>query len=519
MSPSLALLSLLCAAKVDQVVVFPDRAQVTRAASVACGPRAQVIFEGIPPAADPASFRARAAGAQLEGLRSEQLVREQLFGPELAAVAAEIRKLEHELASVRHERERAELRAKLGNDYAGVAAQLVSREMSEPRPDPKAWSAAFELALSARLEAAQQLVGVQARLRELGHRLDDLRRKQARLSAAAQRKEHRAEVLVSCPEGKSAQVELTYLVGGALWEPAYEARAEEQEGMVELSTYATVRQATGEDWEAVRLVLSTALPAENATPPELSPLHVYAEERKDEKKVLVRREERVQHAEVGAAGAAGEAGLGARAQGLSVQLEVPERSDVPGDGAPVRLLVGRARIKAAFAFRSAPKLAPFVFRVADLTNSAPYPLLPGPLDAFRRGSFIARYPLARVPEGGLFHLTFGLEESLRVQRTVLEEVQREAGLFGGKRRFRYGYRFELANFGPRPAEVELTEHVPVSELEEVRVEIGPKTTGGYQLKSPEGIASWRLKLSPSEKRKVELSFHLEVPSSFDSAGL
>ena len=38
-------------------------------------------------------------------------------------------------------------------------------------------------------------------------------------------------------------------------------------GAVELTTYATVQQATGEDWTGLRLTLSTALPLANATPP------------------------------------------------------------------------------------------------------------------------------------------------------------------------------------------------------------------------------------------------------------
>jgi uncharacterized protein (TIGR02231 family) len=145
-------------------------------------------------------------------------------------------------------------------------------------------------------------------------------------------------------------------------------------------------------------------------------------------------------------------------------------------------------------------------------------LLSGPVDVFRHTGFIARYPLARVPEGGVFHLTFGLEESIRVKRTTLEEVKRDTGLFDGNRRFRYAYRIDLANYGAKPAQLELAERVPVSELDDVKVAVESSTTAGYALNAPDGIATWKLKLAPAEKRRFELAFHLDVPSSYDSGG-
>jgi uncharacterized protein (TIGR02231 family) len=425
---------------------------------------------------------------------------------------------------VQDARGRAVEAEQLAGQYENVAVAMVSREMSEPKPDVKAWGGAFDAALITKVKAVGDQAEADVKLRELAYKLEDLQRKRSQLSVAAQRREHFVEVLVGCPAGQKARVELTYLVGGASWEPAYEARADDSPnaGAVELSTFATLRQSTGEDWAQARLVLSTAVPAQNATPPEINPLRVYSEEREAEKKVLVRREEYTEHAEASPQdlpAQSGEGRVAAKSQGLSVQLVVPEAADVPGDGAPVRIFVAKHRMRATFAYRTIPKLMPYVFRVADLTNSAPFPLLPGALDAFRPTGFISRYLLERVPQGGVFHLTFGIDEGVRVTRTVVEELKRDAGLFGGKKRFKYGYRFEVANYGQKAAEVEVSEHVPVSELDDILVEVDAKTTRGYELKAADGIVTWKLPLKPAEKRAVDLAFHVDVPSSYDSGGL
>jgi uncharacterized protein (TIGR02231 family) len=516
--------SLIMTATIAQVVVFPSRAQVTRAEEVACGAAVVARFAAIPPAADPSTFRAAASRGTVEGLRAETQARGEAFAAQARALEDDLRQLGARIAAERDRQQRAQRADALAARLTDVTLARVGREMTEPAPNVKAWSGAFDSALAIGEQAAQSHVAAQARIRALEQQLDTLSRKRARLEAAAGRREHTAEVLVSCPAGQTTRVELTYLVRGASWRPAYEARADEETGTVELATYALVRQATGEDWTQARIILSTALPRQDATPPELQPLSLRAESRPPERKVLVRRDEYHEHAESGAnidsrAPARPTAGLAPEDQGLSVQLAVPEAADITGDDTPARLFVGMTRLKARFALRALPKLMPFAFRVADVVNTAPYPLLPGELDAFRGQGLMARYELERVAEGEPFHLTFGADESLRIKRVVVEEVKRDTGFAGSTRRFRYAYRYELANYHGRETELELSDHIPVSELKDVKVAIDARSTANYQLRGEDGIVTWRVGLRAGEQRNLELAFHVDAPASYDSGAL
>lgn len=514
------LLSATPPSHVERVVVFPDRAQVTRAVSVPCQGHTQVTFEGLPPSADPKSFRAASRDATVEGVRSHVRTRDAAYAKPIADLEAKEEALQREAEGLSDAMARAQALTRLGDQFASVAVGLISRDLAVAKPDPKGWGRAFDLSLQANLDGASQAVDLNAKRRALGWQLEDVRAQLRGMQASAQRQEQLAEVLVSCPAGRRASVSLTYRVGGAGWSPRYQARADEAGGAVAFSTWATVTQRTGEDWQGAHLVLSTSVPSQDATPPELQPLKVYAEERAEEKKVLVRREERREHAQAGEQlGAAEAGGLAARAQGLSVQLEVPKAADVPGDGSPVRVFVGQTRMPARFAWRTAPTLQPFVFRVADLTNRAPYPLLDGPVEAFGHSGLVGRYALERVPKGGAFHLTFGVEDAVHVKRTVLEEVQRDTGLFKDNKRFRYGYRFELANYGARARTVDLRDRIPVSELEDIQVALDEGTTAGYRLEKEDGIVSWQVTLAPGQKRTFELAFHVDVPDDYDTGGL
>lgn len=527
--PQLSALLLLAAAaaqagegRISQVVVYPDRAQVTRAQTVACSARAAAEFAELPPAADLKSLRATSSSGAVEGIDVQTRARDAAFAPKAAELDAKVRKLEARAQELRDQQARARLQARAAAGYEAVAAQLVSREMALPAPDARAWGAALDGALAARLKSSAAGLEAGVKLREVERDLADARARRAELGESAQRRETVARVQVACAEG-SARVELTYLVGGASWSPLYEARSDDDgsgAGQVELSLVAAVSQRTGEEWKGARLVLSTAVPRQDATPPELVPLRIWSEKREPPKKVLVRRDEEQQHALAGAGEDAGvRAATEVAQQGLSVQLAVKEPADVPGDGSPVNVDVASARLKSAYSWRTMPGQLPHVLRVADLVNTAPFPLLPGPLSLFRKGSFAARTALERVPQGGRFQLAFGLEESVKVKRLVLEELAKDTGFISKGRRFRFAYAFELKSSAKGPVTVEVSDHVPVSELDDVQVALGERTTPGYALEKDDGIVTWKVQLQPGETKRVELAFTVDVPASYDSAGL
>ncbi|QSQ17012.1 DUF4139 domain-containing protein [Myxococcus landrumensis] len=111
------------------------------------------------------------------------------------------------------------------------------------------------------------------------------------------------------------------------------------------------------------------------------------------------------------------------------------------------------------------------------------------------------------------------EEGLRVKRSTVGEEVQSKGLLGGKHRFRYVYRFELTNLRTNAETVVLSEHIPVSELDDVTVEVEPVTTAGFTVGKEDGIAVWKLALAPGEKRTVELAFHVDAPSRYSTLGM
>ena len=132
---------------------------------------------------------------------------------------------------------------------------------------------------------------------------------------------------------------------------------------------------------------------------------------------------------------------------------------------------------------------------------------------------MGRAQLARVAAGAPFHLSFGLEERLHVKRLVVDELKKETGLFSKGKRFTFHYAFEVQSLLPEAATIEIADRVPVSEMDDVQVALDETTTPGFELQKDDGIVRWKAQLAPAEKKRLELAFHIDVPSSYDTGGM
>src|SRR5213078_414292 len=121
--------------------------------------------------------------------------------------------------------------------------------------------------------------------------------------------------------------------------------------------------------------------------------------------------------------------------------------------------------------------------------------------------------LEEIPARGRFTVGLVVEAGVHVQRLVLTEADASAGWFGGARRHRFAYRFTLASHLPRAETVELTDHLPVSELEDVEVVLEPATTP-HHARDPDGLIRWPVRLLPGATATVDLAFRVEIPGRY-----
>jgi uncharacterized protein (TIGR02231 family) len=515
------------AGEVDAVVVFADRAKVTRLAAARCEHGiAQATFERLAATLDPRTLRGDVAEkADVIGLASD--VAHEAVPPESRAKALrnEQEKVEADLQA--NETRATAIRIELDDveGYAHLVSSNLREGMRNPQPATAVWGQSLDGLRKRRtaLEEERRKLAIAARAMHL--RLDRLARQLASVGGTPH-SYRSATVTIGCRSLREVTVSLSYVVPGATWQPDYDldfvptGKAKVGPGQARLTVGAVIRQATGEDWPTARLSLSTAKPKLGTEAPRPAPLLVdgYEQERA---KVMVQAEERREKLDTGgAAQAAGPASVALDDKGNAFVLTLPHRVTVIADGRPIWAPVDVVEGPAASKLVATPKLDAHVFQVVALKNPAAYPLLEGRVRSYRGGSYVGDTQLRYQGIGAPFEVSLGVDDDLAVERNVIQEKDRDASFLSSTKHIVRAYRAKLTNRAASGTEsVELRENIPVSKIDDVKVEIvAGQTSPGYALDRERGFVTWTVPLQRGEWHTIDLAYTIHLPDDWQVGG-
>jgi uncharacterized protein (TIGR02231 family) len=306
--------------------------------------------------------------------------------------------------------------------------------------------------------------------------------------------------------------------------------------VLEVGYLAQVTQQSGESWEAVALMLSTARPALAATVPELEPWYIQpvvrpvpraasqaAPDAREMREGAMKFAAAPAPLELGAemAGAAmyeaEDAAARVEQNGAAINYGVSGKVSIPADGAPHKVTVARYNLPPKLDYVSAPGLVQAVYRRAKAVNASPYTLLAGKANLFAGDEFTGAAELELTAPQGELELFFGVDDRVKVERE-LKRREVDKTILGGKRRIRYGYEIRLENLLESQARLTVHDQIPVARHEEIKVKLEacePKATSQSEL----NLLDWELELAAKEKRTLRFDFSVEFPQAMEVRGL
>lgn len=516
---------------ITSVVVYPDRAAVTREAvlDLEKGP-ASVSIAGLPASLDPDSLRASGQGSaavRILGLEAAVDFTDASLLPEVKELEASIESQAAVTTGIADRIAVLDAQEKFLTSIDPSSLEWKTDGTGQARTDLSTWKKALDFigtelqsVRSARLDLRRKLQAEQARL-------DALKKKLEATKPANARQARRVTVLLEAAGPGRFRLELTYVVRNARWYPLYTMRAVPDSGRVEFNSTGVIIQKTGEDWADVKAVLSTASPAAGASPSPLDPWYVDILSR-----VLPKQARYSPNADKAVGGVMAEAApseapipVEAEAEtaavaesGLHLNFEIKARLNVPSDGAPHRVPIDGRSLDASFDYLSMPKTGEAAYLRGRLKNTLPYPLLPGQADIFILQDFVGSFGLGFLAAGDDLDLFFGEDPQIKVSREQVKRDRSQGGLIGKVERIRYGYRITVRNLRDRGVLMELRDQLPVSRNEKVTVkdvEITPQPS----TRDEQGILNWKLDLGPGEKKELLIEFTLEYPRGAEITGI
>jgi uncharacterized protein (TIGR02231 family) len=305
--------------------------------------------------------------------------------------------------------------------------------------------------------------------------------------------------------GGPCEIEISYMVPGACWRPWHTATRMPGEKLeILFRSDACVWQNTGEDWNGVQLLFSTARISLGVEPPGLESDVIETRPKPAALKVAA-REQTVQTTGLGAAVEETVDVPGVDDGGDVFAVRSVSRADIPSDGRPYRVCYGNFRAEAESQRVVFPELAPAVIRKTVQANTGSMPLLAGPVDLVAEGGFAGRTRVKLVAPNERFALGWGPDGAIRVHREV-EQVDEETGLMGNMLTTRYFVTLRLSSIGAEERELEATERVPVSEIEQVEIAVDRKLTTQAKTPDENGFVRWDVRLPPFSREVLRLVY-------------
>lgn len=513
--------------QVDAVTVYPDGATVTRVIRLDLpAGDSTLLAHDFPLSLDPSSLRVEGEGAARVVIGA---VDARAPGPVLPAnrpqIDRRIETLRDQRAALDGDIAAATARRKFAERFAETSPTGLG-EKGEARPVAE-WRAAFA-AVAEEIAAADNIV------RDAKIKQRDLDREIAKLDAdrnAAPPKKLEVRVDLSADTAAPAQLRVTYAVRGARWTPVYDARLDtgtkDRKPSLELVRRAEIVQTTGEDWADVALSVSTVRTARGGSAPELRPLIVrypapmsppvpMGALRSDQAYAPASspamKDELVRAGEARAKLAV-EQEAALDAGGFQVMFRIPGRIAVSAGQASKSFRIASTTIAPELMAHSVPAFAESAFLLAGFKHAEDAPLLPGRVSIYRDGVYVGHSPMALAAKDDPVRLGFGVDEKVKVTRTVVRRLEGTAGLIGSSKTDEREFKTTIRNGHDFAIKVAVEDQLPVSEIEDIQVEMLPVSTQPTtrDLRDRRGVMEWAFEAKPGEERDIKLGWRVRWP--------
>ncbi|WP_456620310.1 MULTISPECIES: mucoidy inhibitor MuiA family protein [unclassified Bradyrhizobium] len=512
---------------IDTVTVYPDGATVTRIITVDLPPGdSTLVAKDFPLGLDSSSIRVEGEGSAKLTIGTIDARTPRAAPVNLPELEKRIQALNDQRADLGDAIDALNARRKFAERFAEASPAGIG-DKGEARPVAE-WRAAFAA-------VGEEVAAANTAVRDATRKVREIDRQIAELEAERKAKpttklEVRMDVVA--PAATKATLRVTYNVRNARWLPLYDARldtgAKDRKPQLELVRRAEITQSTGEDWSNVTLGVSTVRIGRGGSAPELNTLAVrYPQLPKPlalgaASDMAMPAQPMTRQAQSPAMAKAAEPELRERADEQQANAEIGDfqavyqisgRVSLGANEGAKSLLISSMTVTPDLAIRAAPVVDPTAYLEASFKLAEDTNLLPGKVAIFRDGTFVGRSKFSTAARNDAIRLGFGADDKIKIERTVIRQNEGTAGVIASSKTDTRSFRTVVRNGHDFPIRIALEDQLPVSENEDIGVEMLSSTTPPTttNLRDKRGVLEWAFDAKPGEIKEIKFSWRIRWP--------
>lgn len=524
-SPASAVVFSAPSTPVTRVVLYPGSALVERAMRVKAGAESLEIV-GLPANFDAGSVRIEAdSGIEIGELVWRDSARNAPLNAEEARLEAEVQKLSDRLKTADVESKTAKRELK----YLEALASPNENDFADAANPARA----LEVIRQGSLRAERRILDAEAQKHDLEKQLEALNNDLARIRPNVVTVRALSVRLRARNDG---EVRLAYLFNDAGWRPAYRALLDSERGTVRLERTAQIAQRSGEDWNHIRLSLSSSAPQRRTSGPQPHPWDVNLQD------VVARHAGKataeypsgypMAAAMAVASPAMAEASrersdaqaplfeVGVAQSEYATEYAIPGTVSLTADGRKVVVSLGDLKIPVTLEAEIVPRLEKAAYLVAR--GKLPDGIWPaGEMQLYRNGAHIGTtYWNANQNDRNALLLPFGRDDLIQVAHKAEEDQRGKSGFVGRYAERRIANAYTVTNRHRRAVDIVVLESSPVGRNEAVEIErrfIPAAIEEGWN--GQKGVIAWKQTLNAGQDANFAADYRIRWPKDRQIIGL
>ena len=503
--------------KITDVTVYLSGAQVTRSGSVSVEKGVHsFVFEKLPVGITSETIQVSAGDSVV--IRSVEHAVNHL---QTADHTEEITALQKQLENLTRQRQRENNQIELGQFEENILYENMrpSENKSGLKADELKSSVLFYNERMA--EIRETRMACEQKVEELEQEMSVI---QLQLGGFSERRSDPvSEIIVTIASEADTDTEITlsYFVHNASWQPFYDIRAKDATSDIALHCKASVSQNTGENWDEVKLTLSTGNPGVGGDCPDLKPwyidfhreLHVTQFQQFNAKPVASVREQKCAiscEVAIDECVDAIKPAVTVTQSTTSIEYNVKAPYSIASGDGGQDVEIAVHTLPAKYRYYSVRKLEREVFLLAAVSGWEHLNLIAGEASIFFENRYVGKTHIDPRRADEAIDLSLGIDKSVIVTRVRGKDFTAKT-LTGGNVKQTRQWELTVRNLKTDSIDIEVLDQVPVSVNKQIVVD-GLEISGA-EMDKDTGILTWKLTLLPAEAKSMAVKYVVSSPKN------
>ena len=313
-------------------------------------------------------------------------------------------------------------------------------------------------------------------------------------------------------------LEISYITNTATWSPFYDLRAESVATPINMMYKAQVIQNSGIDWKKVKLTLSSGMPNANNQAPLLQAWFLRYGNKYAEMTVYRNdmRQNSIQTFKKENAGSqiveADKSSISdfttIKENQLSVSFDIDLPYDILSNGKTHSVALKEIKLPATYKYYAVPRVDKEAFLLAEISDYSKFNLLQGEANIIFEGMYVGKTNINPNQTSDTLNLSMGRDKRISIKR---EKVVDKSGtkFLSSYKEQTFTFDITVRNNKKEAIDLLLKDQYPLSSDKEITTELLQSDAAKINLET--GILTWQLKISPSETKKVRISYKVRYP--------